>query len=108
MAWMVSVTGTTAFGVSETDGMLNVAVEATWQLDEYLPPVPDHVQLDGASFKLRATVPVNVLLAVRFRLYVTELPGVTVWPSLLAVIRKLGETVGSPLGTVEAGQNVTI
>jgi len=106
---MVSVTGTTAFGVSETDVVLNVAVDATLQLDEYLPADgDDHVQLDGASFKLRATVPVNVLLAVRVRLYVTELPGVTVWPSLVAVIRKLGETVGSPLGTVEAGQNVTI
>src|SRR6266852_4553614 len=98
---MVSVTGTTAFGVSETDVVLNVAVEATLQLDEYLPAEGDnHVQLDGKSFMLRATAPVNVLLAMTFRLYVTELPGVTVWPSLVAVIRKLGETVGSSLGTV--------
>ena len=57
---------------------------------------------------LRFTVPVNVLLAVTFRSQVTELPGVTVWPSLVAVMVKVGVTVGSALGTVEAGQNVTI
>ncbi len=101
---MVTDTGATAFGVSETDVVLNVAVDATLQLDE----PPDHVQLDGRSWMLRATVPVKVLLAVTLKLYVTELPGVTVWPSLAAVMVKVGVTVGSALGTVEAGQNVTM
>jgi hypothetical protein len=61
---MVRVTGTTAFGVSETEVVLNVPVEATLQLDE----PPDHVQLEGKSWTLRFTVPVNVLLAATFRL----------------------------------------
>jgi hypothetical protein len=42
---MVTVTGTTAFGVSATDVVLNVPVDATLQLDE----PPDQVQLEGKS-----------------------------------------------------------
>jgi hypothetical protein len=61
---MVTATGTTAFGVSETDAGLIVAVDATLQLDE----PPDQVQLDGRSCTLMATVPVNVLLAVTLKL----------------------------------------
>jgi hypothetical protein len=61
---MVKVTGTTAFGVSETEVVLKVPVDATLQLDE----PPDHVQLDGKSCTLRATVPVNVLPAATLKL----------------------------------------
>jgi hypothetical protein len=100
----VRVTGTVTPGVKLTVDGLKEA-EDPLLLQDTLPTVVQ-VQLPGRCAAESLTLPENVLLAVTFRLYATELPGVTVWLCSCEVMTKVGTVAGSELGTVFAGQNV--
>jgi hypothetical protein len=100
----VRLTGTVTPGVKLTLDVLKEA-EDPLLLHDTLPAVIQ-VQLPGRCAVESLTVPVNVLLAVTFKLYVTEPPTVTVWLGSCEVIVKVGTVAGSELGTVLAGQNV--
>jgi hypothetical protein len=100
----VRVTGMVIPGVKLTLAGLKEAEEPLL-LHDTLPAVVQ-VQLPGRCAAESLTLPENVLLAVTFRLYAMELPGVTVWLGCCEVMTKVGTVAGSELGTVFAGQNV--
>src|SRR3981189_3112110 len=86
----VRITGTVTPGAKLTVDGLKEAEEPLL-LQDTLPAVVQ-VQLPGRCAAESLTFPENVLLAVTFRLYATELPGVTVWLCCCEVIAKV-ETV---------------
>jgi len=101
---IVRVTGIVTPGVRLTVEVLREAEEPLL-LQETWPAVVQ-VQLPGKCAADSLTVPVNVLLPVTFRLYVTGLPGLTVRLCCCEVMVKVGTAAGFELGTVFAGQNV--